>query len=214
MGVAAMTNNLKEPDDSLDFTTILTNPVLATTQSWMVAEAIESRPGAAAPPRQPAAAAKLNDHFLIGGKAGAEGAAAVRRFQRRSSAAAPVRGAPVLVVDDDLITRKLMERLLVTDGYAVRLAGSRDEFIGAMRQAPQPALILLDVNMPDMDGFSVLTRLRQHAAARNVPVVMVTASAAPEEVARAFSLGADGYLSKPFKVGVVRSLLKEIFGTR
>ncbi|MGV3627200.1 MAG: hypothetical protein ACO1PN_05890 [Betaproteobacteria bacterium] len=61
-----MVNNLKEPDDSLDFTVILTNPSLATTQSWLVADAIESPAGMgdAAPAT---GTAKLNDHFLIGG---------------------------------------------------------------------------------------------------------------------------------------------------
>lgn len=206
-----MTNNLKEPDDSLDFTVILTNPSQAVTQSWMVADAMESRPGAgAAPP----AAAGLNDHFLIGGTAGADMAGAVRRVNRRSGLAPPAHGAPVLVVDDDLITRKLLERLLVKDGYPVRVAGTRDEFVGAMRVAPQPSLILLDVNMPDMDGFAVLARLRQHAAGRNVPVIMVTACITPGDVQRAFALGADGYLSKPVKVGVVRRALTEILGAR
>lgn len=206
-----MANNLKEPDDSLDFTVILTNPSLATTQSWVVADAIESAPGAG--DTAPAAgAAKLNDHFLIGGASGAAGA--VRRVHRRSGVAPPVHGAPVLVVDDDLITRKVLERLLMTDGYPVRVAGNRDEFIGAMRLSPQPALILLDVNMPDMNGFAVLSRMRQHAAMGDISVVMLTSCAAPDDVARAFKLGADGYLSKPVKVGVMRRLLIEIFGAR
>lgn len=121
-------------------------------------------------------------------------------------------GAPVLVVDDDLITRKLLERLLMMEGYAVRAAGNRAEFIAALKLVPQPSLILLDVNMPDMNGFAVLSRLRQHAAVGNVPVVMLTSCSAPDDVARAFKLGADGYLSKPVKVGVVRRLLIEIFG--
>lgn len=205
-----MSNNLKEPDDSLDFTVILSNPSLATTQSWMVADAIASPSGAgsAAPA---AGAARLNDHFLIGGTSAAGAAGAVRRLQRRSGAAA-MPGAPVLVVDDDLITRKLLERLLMMEGYAVRAAGNRAEFIAALKLVPQPSLILLDVNMPDMNGFAVLSRLRQHAAVSNVPVVMLTSCSAPDDVARAFKLGADGYLSKPVKVGVVRRLLIEIFG--
>jgi CheY-like chemotaxis protein len=204
-----MANNLKEPDDSLDFTLILTNPSLAVTQSWMVAEAIES-PLAAGGTAPQAHASKLNDHFPIGGAG--SGAGAVRRLQRRSGVAPPSPGTPILVVDDDLVTRKLLERLLVTEGYTVRVAGNRDEFIAAMRLVPQPALILLDVNMPDMNGFAALTRMRQHESFRNIQVVLVTSCAAPDDVTRAFKLGADGYLSKPVKVGVVRRLLIEIFG--
>jgi CheY-like chemotaxis protein len=66
--------------------------------------------------------------------------------------------------------------------------------------------------MPDMNGFAVLSRMRQNAVIRNVPVVMVTTCSAPDDVARAFRLGADGYLSKPVKVGVMRRLLIEMFG--
>ena len=119
-----MTNNLKEPDDSLDFTLILTNPSLAITQSWMVAEAIESRTSTGDVP-PPSGGAKLNDHFLIGGVSDAGATGAVRRVQRRSGISPPTPGAPIVVVDDDLITRKLLERLLMTDGYPVKVAGNR-----------------------------------------------------------------------------------------
>jgi CheY-like chemotaxis protein len=207
-----MANNLKEPDDSLDFTLILTNPSLAVTQSWMVAEAMDSRLAAGGTAPQPYTS-KLNEHFLIGGAESAAGSAgAVRRLQRRSGVMVPPRDAPILVVDGDLVTRKLLERLLVTEGYAVRGAGNRDEFIAAMRLVPQPALILLEVNMPDMNGFAALTRMRQHESFRNTHVVLMTSRTAPDDVARAFKLGADGYLSKPFKVGVVRNLLIGVFG--
>lgn len=214
-----MAINQKEPDDSLDFTVILTNPSLAATQSWMVAEAMVSRPGGAAPPPLPPPAAAittpaLNDQFLIGAANDSGAGAAVQRIRRRSGAAVPLRDAPVLVVDDDLITRKLLERLLVKDGYQVRVAGTRDEFMMAMKGQPRPALIMLDVNMPDMDGFSVLSRLRQHAAVKEVAVILVTARCAPEDVERAFALGADGYLSKPVKVGIVRKALTAILGAR
>lgn len=205
-----MANNLKEPDDSLDFTLILTNPSLAVTQSWTVAEAIDSPVAGDAAPAT--GTTRLNDHFLIGGSTGSGTAAAVRRFHRRSGVPVPQPGTPILVVDGDLMTRKLLERLLVTEGYTARVAGNKDEFIAAMRLVPQPALILLDVNMPDMDGFAALTRMRQHEIFRNIHVVLLTSCAAPDDVARAFKLGADGYLSKPFKVGVVRRLLIEIFG--
>jgi CheY-like chemotaxis protein len=205
-------NNLKEPDDSLDFTMILTNPSLAVTQSWMVAESINA-PLAVAGTAPQAESSKFNDHFLIGGAAsGAGAAAAVRRLQRRSGVAVPPPAAPVLVVDNDLVTRKLLERLLVTEGYTARAAGNKDEFIAAMRLVPQPALILLEVNMPDMNGFAALTRMRQHQSFHNTQVVLLASCSAPDDVARAFKLGADGYLSKPFKVGVVRRLLIEVFG--
>lgn len=198
----AMSSHLKEPDDSLDFTVILTNPSQATTQSWAVAEVLDPHCFHAAPPATPG----LNDHFLIGGKAD-PAHDAVARIRRRRELVPPLPGAPVLVVDDDLVTRKVLEKLLLIVGYPVEIAGNRGEFIAALNHQPLPSLILLDMNMPDVDGYAVLSHLRRHDLLRNTLVVLVTACAVPEDVERAFKCGADGYLSKPVKVGVVRRLL-------
>ncbi|MCW5575489.1 MAG: response regulator [Burkholderiales bacterium] len=206
-----MGNDREEADNSLDFTAILTNPVMAKTQSWTVAEAVvpgvDRAAGPAVPPGATGTVRNSADGFRIGGDGVAD---RVRRLRRNDRARILAGGSTVLVVDDDFVTRKLMERLLTNDGYRVRLAGNRAEFIAALRSPPLPALVLLDVTMSDMDGFSALSSLRRHEAGKNIAVILVTARSSPEDVKRAFLLGADGYLSKPLTVRAFRSTLADL----
>ena len=87
----------------------------------------------------------------------------------------------------------------VEDGEAA-LAALRDE-------AALPDLILLDINMPGLSGFDVLARLKGDGRLRHIPVVMLTSSELPADVARAYELGASGYISKPSYLHDVRAVL-------
>ena len=102
---------------------------------------------------------------------------------------------PVLVVDDTESNRYLMARLLQLNGFSAACAGSGRDALNAIPSV-QPALILLDLHMPGMDGLAVLAALKQNAKWRNVPVVMVTAADDPATVAEAARLGAQDYLVK------------------
>jgi CheY-like chemotaxis protein len=84
------------------------------------------------------------------------------------------RDLPVLVVDDDLTVRQLLRRMLEPEGYTVVEAENGRAALERL-QAGVPALILLDLMMPEMDGFEFLTELRRHEAWRAIPVVVVTA---------------------------------------
>ncbi len=68
-----------------------------------------------------------------------------------------------------------------------------------------PDLILLDVQLPDGNGFDILARMRQHPVLKNMPVIMLTAEATRESVLRGLQLGADGYVTKPFEPDVLVS---------
>lgn len=102
----------------------------------------------------------------------------------------------VLVVDDDEATRLLIADALTAEGYTVRAAASGPEAIRSVRRK-RPDLILLDVNMPGVDGWQVLEELRG-AAGPQTPVVVMTAGYLAQD--RALSSGAQGYLGKPFEV--------------
>ncbi len=124
----------------------------------------------------------------------------VRIARRRAGAAqARAEGAPptALVVEDDPHLGQFMKTYLAFDGFDVRLAANRDEIIQALRDTRLPDLVLLDVVLPDIDGFDVLLKMRQHPALRTVPVVMVTSKATREAVLTGLARGADGYLTKP-----------------
>ena len=84
------------------------------------------------------------------------------------------RDLPVLVVDDDADVRELLRRMLESDGYAVVEAENGRAALGALR-AGRPAVILLDLMMPEMDGFEFVAELRRDEAWRTIPVVVITA---------------------------------------
>ena len=99
----------------------------------------------------------------------------------------------VLVVDDDAATRELLARFLERDGYRVAVAADGKEGLD-MARSLVPRVILLDVTMPQMDGWAVLRTIRGDAALHETPVVMVTVL---DEQTRAYALGATDYLQKP-----------------
>jgi len=103
----------------------------------------------------------------------------------------------VLVVDDDPEIRELAGLILEGGGYAVRKAGSGREAIESAAETA-PDLILLDVNMPDMDGWEVLRLLKAHEVLRDLPVVMFTVKLEFRDKVHALQDGARDYITKPF----------------
>ena len=99
----------------------------------------------------------------------------------------------VLVIDDDPAQRDLMKRLLSKDGYSIRTAGGGEEGLRLAKQF-HPAIITLDVMMPDMDGWSVLAALKADTELRDIPVIMLTMV---DDRSRGGTLGASDYLTKP-----------------
>jgi len=118
----------------------------------------------------------------------------------------------VLVVDDDTDLQKLIRTYFLMEGIQVRAAHKRDEIMIALRMQPPPDLILLDVQLPDANGFDILARMRQHPALKNMPVVMLTAEATRESVLKGLQGGADGYITKPFEPDVLVTAVKAVLG--
>ena len=100
----------------------------------------------------------------------------------------------ILVADDDRELSEILNFALSRAGFEVVMAANGEEAL-ALFHAEQPALVLLDVSMPRLDGFEVCRRLRAQSA---VPILMLTVRDTEEEVLRAFDLGADDYVTKPF----------------
>ena len=118
----------------------------------------------------------------------------------------------ILVVDDDPDLMKLIRTYFRLEGFEVREATQRGEIMGAFRQGPLPDLVLLDVHLPDADGFDVLARMRQHAVLKSMPVIMITAEATREAVFKGLQAGADGYITKPFEPEYLVAAVKEVLG--
>jgi len=103
----------------------------------------------------------------------------------------------VLIVDDDESTALLIQKTLHSLGLQTHLAHNREEIVRALSAKPLPHLVLLDVMMPDANGFDVLNRIRQHPDLKGLPVLLLTALGDRKDITRGLTLGADGYLTKP-----------------
>ncbi|MEX2178475.1 MAG: response regulator transcription factor [Gemmatimonadaceae bacterium] len=106
-------------------------------------------------------------------------------------------GDRILVVDDEPDIKALVAYHLAREGYRVSTASTGTEALQAAADE-QPALIVLDLMLPELSGFEVLERLRRDAAMANTPVLMLTARREEPDRVRGLSLGADDYLVKPF----------------
>ncbi len=118
----------------------------------------------------------------------------------------PEGGPRVLVVDDSLTVRRAMHRLLERHGYQVELARDGIEALALLRER-QPAAVLLDIEMPRMDGFQLLAAVRNELQLRELPVVMITSRIAGRHRQRAQELGASAYMGKPCREQELLSLL-------
>jgi len=101
----------------------------------------------------------------------------------------------VLVVDDNLDNAFLLQTLLEVEGYSVEVADSGQAALQQMRIAP-PDLVLLDVMMPEMDGFKVVRKIRGNRQLRATPVILITAYDEPF-IEYGWKLGADDFIRKP-----------------
>lgn len=118
----------------------------------------------------------------------------------------------VLIVEDDPDQAALADLRVSMAGYQVRLARDCNELVEEIRTRKPPDAVLLDIMLPDGNGFDVLASMRRHPKLALLPVVMLTALAEPEDVRRGLALGADGYITKPYSKKIltvtIRSVLK------
>ena len=103
----------------------------------------------------------------------------------------------ILIVEDDEDLVRLATHWLERAGYSVEQAGDGPSALKRLGADPLPALVLLDVMLPRMDGFEVLRRIRAEARTRTLPVVMVTSFSRDKDAARGRELGANDYIVKP-----------------
>jgi type II secretory ATPase GspE/PulE/Tfp pilus assembly ATPase PilB-like protein/CheY-like chemotaxis protein len=125
----------------------------------------------------------------------------------------PVHGASVLLVDDEDSLRRVMKDLLAREGYAVFEARNGVEALDQVdRHAPD--VVVLDLNLPDMDGYSVLSQLRSRPATKHTPVIVLTAKGDEDNEVRVFELGADDFLTKPFRAKALSKRLEVVLSRK
>jgi CheY-like chemotaxis protein len=125
--------------------------------------------------------------------------------------AGPSRDTCVLLVEDEEQLRRVMKDLLEREGYTV--AEARDG-IQALDQVDRhaPDIIVLDLNLPGVDGYSVLQQLRSRSATRSIPIVVLTAKGDEDNEVRVFQMGADDFITKPFRARALSARLEAVLG--
>jgi CheY-like chemotaxis protein len=120
-----------------------------------------------------------------------------------------VKCAPkVMVVDDSRLMHSLYECLL-PDKELVH-ANDGVEALDLLARHQDTDLLVLDIHMPNMDGLTLLTRLRSNPSSPRIPVVLVTSSDEPQEIARGMSAGANAYITKPFHASVLLEIVETL----
>jgi two-component system cell cycle response regulator DivK len=116
-------------------------------------------------------------------------------------------GEPVLVVDDNYQNLKLVRVLLRTEGYEVRTAVDAEE---ALRELEwfSPRLILMDLQLPGMDGLELTRRLKADPMRRDIAIIAITAYAMTSDEVKAMAAGCDGYVAKPIDVEALPILVR------
>ena len=163
-------------------------------------------PGAVRSFSEPAVAAPVSTHFDL-----LEEPAPPAETRRSGAHGQPA--SKVLLVDDEDSLRKVMRDLLERDGYIVTEA--RDG-VQALDQVDRvgPDIIVLDLNLPGLDGYGVLSHLRSRPATANIPVIVLTAKGDEDNEVRVFELGADDFLTKPFRARALSARLEAVLGRR
>ena len=108
----------------------------------------------------------------------------------------------ILIIEDNALNRALLLAVLKPDGFEVLTA--ENGLLGVeVAERERPDLILMDVMLPDLDGYEATRRLKMHWATQHIPIIAITANASPAERERALDAGCDGYITKPIDTRVL-----------
>jgi len=116
---------------------------------------------------------------------------------------------PILIVDDDTDFLELIEYNLKLSGFEVTATTSGSEALEIARTQPPPTLIMLDTDMPEMNGLEILSELKYNDDTENIPVFMLTARTMIGEIEQAFDIGADDYITKPVEFKRLGKMIKD-----
>jgi DNA-binding response OmpR family regulator len=121
--------------------------------------------------------------------------------------------AEILIVEDSRTQAEHLRHLLEQHGYRVRLAGNGRLALEAIG-ASQPALVLSDIVMPEMDGYQLCREVKARPDWRAIPVVLITSLFDPEDIVRGLECGADNFIRKPYATGYLMSRIEQVLANR
>lgn len=118
----------------------------------------------------------------------------------------------ILIIEDDNTLLRLVSEVLLQAGFKVRTARNRAEINTEINKTPLPDLLLLDVTLPDADGFQILERIRAAPKLSSLPVILMTGRSDIADITRGLALNADGYVTKPFKINALIAAVGTVLG--
>lgn len=180
-----------EEDFDLDFTKILAKPATPATGEDAKRIASESKSAAEA---LASAGAWISES----------------RLRNRQAADKAPADTVVLIVEDDPDQLALADLRVSMAGYSVRAATNAKELLEDLRAKPMPDLLLLDVMLPDGNGFDILAKLRKHPKFALLTVALLTAKDERREIAKGLALGADAYITKPYSKNILVDTIERI----
>jgi CheY-like chemotaxis protein len=141
-----------------------------------------------------------------------KGYVAHERLQHRHPIDKPISESVVLIVEDDPDQLALTELRVAMAGYKVWIAESARALQHTFATKGAPDALVLDVMLPDGDGFDILSKLRRHRLYGDLPIILLTAKTKPDDIATGLKLGADGYVTKPYSMVILADLLNQVLG--
>ena len=132
---------------------------------------------------------------LAGPPAAGEGGEAISILPPSASSPAKSQSARILIIEDDQFLRDLMERKLIKEGFVVETAIEGESGLQKIKSW-RPDLVLLDIILPGLDGFSILEKVKADASVASIPVILLTNLGQRDDVEKGLKLGAVGYLVK------------------
>ncbi|MGB8214729.1 MAG: response regulator [Anaerolineales bacterium] len=110
--------------------------------------------------------------------------------------------AVILYIEDNIDNRTLIRRILTAEGYQIKEAGNAGEALDMLKTL-HPDLILMDINMPDVDGYTLTSQIRSMSGFESVPIVALTANVMRGDRERSLEAGCDGYIQKPIDIDLL-----------
>lgn len=138
---------------------------------------------------------------------------ALDRLRYRRIASKPAAETQILILEDDPDQLALADLRMTMAGYQVRIATSVNGLLQALFDDGAPDLLLLDVELPDGDGFEVLTRMRRHKVLSTLPIIMLTVRNDAADIGKGLALGADGYVTKPYTKSILADVVRRVLGS-
>jgi DNA-binding response OmpR family regulator len=117
----------------------------------------------------------------------------------------------ILIVDDELSILVPLQFLMEKEGYAAKLAQSGKEAIEKISEI-QPDLILLDIMLPDLDGYEIYEMIRQRSEWASIRIIFLTAKNREADMTKGLAMGADAYITKPFSNKELVRMISELIG--